>query len=424
MLLNVLDFPPAASAVGVQAAFDAASNGDRIYFPAGWIYSPPANMAWKVTKSLEIFGDGPGRAGSKSGTWLTRSGLSPDSPIFEFTPAAGASDLGPVFLHDLQFLGKDPVSQPTPDLSPLKCTLSSTQRIQSLRIERVVLINARGPALALDASPGTIDMLTLKYVFVSGALIGSSINSGLGIMLKNVSLARLDRCGGGENVSGWLKAESCGVSLYVTETEHNATDSNATQGEVLLQSCTIAHVDSCRFERFYEGPKRLALEFVNVGGAALAMCNSFVKPNTAVTSTGIKITGIAASDNVPVSVFPNNFIRVYGDSTSGGMVDALTSHQGCVIFPQFDAAESQGVPSVEGQIKLPSPLKDGLMAIPQIPRSGPLANATAGLIVPSGASLPTTSVQNGMLFYRRTPIDDEDLYVRINGAWRRIVALP
>ena len=110
MLLNVKDFP------SVQAALDAAAEGDRIYLPgngAGTVYSPPPTSAWKITKSLEIFGDGPGEPGSERGTSLKRGSAS-NLPIFEITPAAGSSELGTVVIRGMKLFRPSPKTSAVP----------------------------------------------------------------------------------------------------------------------------------------------------------------------------------------------------------------------------------------------------------------------------------------------------------------------
>ena len=78
---------------------------------------------------------------------------------------------------------------------------------------------------------------------------------------------------------------------------------------------------------------------------------------------------------------------------------------------------------IPGQIKLPGSPNGGLFSVPTIASRGlPLPNnGLAGMIIPSGPILPTASVQNGMLFFLKFVDEEENLYIRINNAWRRAV---
>ena len=103
------------------------------------------------------------------------------------------------------------------------------------------------------------------------------------------------------------------------------------------------------------------------------------------------------------------------------MVDVANSNQGCVVFPQFD--DGQNAVVIPGSIKLPGYPNKGLVAWPTIASRGfqPQDNRFAGMIIPSGSSLPTVGVQNGMLFCWQAELGIYSLYVRINNAWRKAV---
>lgn len=429
MLLNVKDFP------SVQAALDAAAEGDRIYLPgngAGTVYSPPPTSAWKITKSLEIFGDGPGEPGSERGTSLKRGSAS-NLPIFEITPAAGSSELGTVVIRGMKLFRPSVDSTSSGEPLAIKCTVPSGGRIRSLQLDRIVVNLASGATgdgvgLDLNASPGMLDNLSMTSCYVTGL-------PGFGIKLKRVGLARLNQGGGGKCTRGLLRAEASGVYASIQEAEGDGLSPQADQAGMRLESCTIAHVEACRYEAYYKATIPTGLEFRNCAGAVLANCNSFVKgsevdpvnpppPGTIPTtsSIGIKVAGSTSADNCPAVILTNNFIRIFGQvSSPGAMVDVANSNQGCVVFPQFD--DGQNAVVIPGSIKLPGYPNKGLVAWPTIASRGfqPQDNRFAGMIIPSGSSLPTVGVQNGMLFCWQAELGIYSLYVRINNAWRKAV---
>lgn len=429
MLLNVKDYP------SVQAALDAAAEGDRIYFPgngAGTVYSPPPSAAWKITKSLELFGDGPGEPGSTLGTSLKRVNAS-NLAIFEITPAAGSTELGSVVIRGMKLFRPNLDSTASGEPSAIKCTVPSGGRIRSLQLDRIIVNlssggSGDGVGIDLNASPGVLDNLSMTSCYVTGL-------PGYGVKLKRVGLARLNQGGGGNCTRGLLRAEASGVFAVVQEAEGDGLSPQADQAGMRLESCTIAHVEACRYERYYKATVPTGLEFRNCAGAVLASCNSFVKGNELdpanpppsgtipTTSTiGIKVAGTTSADNCPAVILTNNFIRVFGQTASpGAMVDVANSNQGCVVFPQFDDGSNTVV--IPGSIKLPGYPNKGLVAWPTIASRGfqPQDNRFAGMIIPSGNSLPTVGVQNGMLFCWQEAVGIYSFYIRINGAWRKAV---
>ena len=108
LLLNILDYPDP------QAAIDAAMDGDRVYFPGTRVYEAPSG-GWIISKSLELFGDGPGAPDAISGSVLRPfSGPSEDvdNHIFRLSPVNGTDGTTQLYIHDLRLTGSLGTSSP------------------------------------------------------------------------------------------------------------------------------------------------------------------------------------------------------------------------------------------------------------------------------------------------------------------------
>ena len=156
-LIEVDIAPQRLDFADLTAAIAAASDGDRIYLPGVKRWRAPAG-GWQITKSLQIFGDGPGDPGTRIGTVLEPAALGSDA--FVLTPPAGANALGPVYLHDLMIANREAV---TPDgKNAINIPLAPSQTLHSLRLERVAVINMSLEGLYLSS----VARLTMKKVTV------------------------------------------------------------------------------------------------------------------------------------------------------------------------------------------------------------------------------------------------------------------
>ena len=82
MKYNVQDWIRSGDQASLDHLFEIVHDGDRIYFPyiaelgAGTPYTAPVG-GWVITKSLEIYGDGPGNPANNLGTLLRPSSDTP-----------------------------------------------------------------------------------------------------------------------------------------------------------------------------------------------------------------------------------------------------------------------------------------------------------------------------------------------------------
>lgn len=407
MLINVLDYP------NLQAAVDAATDGDRVYLPAVFTYSAPFG-GLKITKSLELFGDGPGLSSdglvstNTTGTTIVPANETDDAIVVDATSLAIAS----IFIHDL----KVKVTTPSTAGNHGIRFITGTHEIGAVRVERVNVLDIGGAVLAKNgihvegSGAGSIGMVAIVASGIRGC-------GGLGLLLKNVRHARVVNSHLNGNKGGGARCEQSGVAFYAAGLDDNASDAGATQGQLFFTNAHIARVDGCHFEHFDKvagsDARRIACDIdASGGGAVLGGNNMGLSDPPAVDSTGIRVR---ASGNGPVTILPNHFKRVKN------MVVVDTGAAACVVLPQFDDERTTGAPST-GEITLPGPPNAGLVGCPSIRRiDQPNADALRGLLVPSGPTDPTVGVMDGMFFFNTA---SGVLRARIGGAWKTVKTLP
>ena len=147
MRINVRDF------ASVQDAITAAKAGDALYFPSLYgstlgVYQAPVG-GWTISKSLELFGDGPGSATADDGTTIRPDTTSPNTlgdAVFTIS-----ADVDTVNIHDLKIrLSSQPASTGTKHAISGITTAGHT--IVRPRLERIHVINHGGDAFHFEGA--------------------------------------------------------------------------------------------------------------------------------------------------------------------------------------------------------------------------------------------------------------------------------
>jgi hypothetical protein len=222
VLLNVADFGDIASTVA------AASDGDRIYIPGYRRWAAPAGGI-QVTKSLEIFGDGPGDPGIRLGSVVEPAALGED--VFVIHPAEGSDPVGPVYLHDLMIAGRE--GGPARD-GRYGIRISGAEAV---RLDRVTIINMSGTGVEVNGATQVV----MTNVFPSHC-------EDAGTRLASVDLALLTSCFWGDDLGSGLDAYGSGCVILSSNFESNRPAPKVSYGSLRLESCPIAVVSGCRFE--------------------------------------------------------------------------------------------------------------------------------------------------------------------------------
>lgn len=446
MLLNALDFRT------VEAALAAANDGDRVYIPSftgdpsQQTWRPPDGASWRIAKSLEVFGDGPGLPGTPTGTTVGPSGTA--TPVFIIDGTDSPTALS-IYIHDLKIAGAGAGGT----ASGIVTDVSEDGVITCVLTHRVVLVALPGDGIAIDATGGAIG-----YVGFTGSFT-NDCHSG-GVVIKGAEQTRLDFVGtGGE---GGLHCESTCVAAYLAGGDNidiNKSDQGSLPAAILLDSCSIALLEEPRLEGFYDNihcspskVTRKGCEFKDCAGAAAICGGAFIQPgdvhepnnccynpdcippeilpNLEVPAIGITITLESESTAMgPVTILPCFFDRVQdGLGESGGLINVSGDAKSCVISPQLSQRENFA--NQHGDILLPSYAPpDGAAQVPNGGLSGsafvrrfsnqaPLDDSRPGMFVPSGSADPSVSwIKDGMIFYNTI---SQRLRVRIDGAWKTV----
>lgn len=391
MRLNVYDY----GAVGVpatdpvQAALDAAVDGDRIYFPGVIPYTAPTN-GWLINKSLELYGDLDGSlTGTIKGTVLQQASAA--NPLFKVVPPARN-----VHIHDLRLHGPEGTGTSVGVL----CQSTSSAHLEEVRLRRLFIQGFPSHGLQLDGVHA-----------VNGRIVGASIFDcvvrdcrGAGLSMLNADSVMLAGTSFRDNQLSGLVATSSGVALYQCDFESNsrAAGLGTLDANLKLDNCTMARVDACRFIGFEQGPVKKALVLIGCGGAMVDACYFEVPPGTG--REGIVVTGSGAG---PVAILSNRFKEV------NVLVRIDSGARDCVLLPQY-SDNAAGI----GTIVIPYP-NEGMYGAPHIVRPGGVE--IGGLLIPSSAADPTTGLRDGMLAYRTSP---SALRAFVDGSWRRVEVLP
>lgn len=392
MLLNVLDYEDPA------AAFEDAANGDRVYFPGVKPWEAPTS-GWTITKSLEIFGDGPGLPAGIGGTRLMPGG--PDSDVFVLDPAPGTS-LPYLHFHDLR-ITRRPEGDARDGNDGIRFSAGMNRKLSVVRLERVAIDHLGGRGIALggtDAGDNAVAGCQISECDISDC-------GDVGLFLKFVFQAHLTRCRFASNALPGCVAEESQVALYVCRFTGN---SGGAGRQLTIRApagaASLARIDGCSFSGFGQGP---ACRIERAGGSAQIGGCVFDGGSYSSTAVGLEISGDPNAS--AVLVLPNRFIAL------GTAVSIADFAEICVVFPQFADPGNLGGTA----ILLPSQNDDAPIAIPCT--NGPAGNLLSGLLVPAMATVSTTKLQDGML-YLDNSVAPKKLRARIGGTWKEVKLVP
>ena len=394
----------AAAVDPVQAAINAASSGDSIYFSPvnGPLVAPVGG--WRIEKSLELFGDGPGPVGAALASALRPQDTS--SPIFDIIPPASN-----VYIHDLQLVGIDDAElQPAGVGVRCRSTALNPAKSSNLILRNLQIQGFAGYGVYLEGyiTTGTspiespVDGLTLCDCRIRNC-------HGAGVYLNNVYEAHIASSVFENNKLQGMRIESSRAALYACTFDSNCSESvNPNDGNLMFIDCPIARVDASRFLNFAAvGTAKKAL--IIQGGAAIVGTCYFVAHSSTNGGQGIGILASAkpgAARPGPIVILGNRF------RYTTTLINIVSTAVDCTVLPQY--SETTG-----GSITLPSALT-GTLAAPHIIRPGSGSSLT-GLIVPSYSTDPVKSTTDGMIAYNTTL---NALRVRVDGQWKSVTTVP
>lgn len=406
-MISVFDFLDSQGNPNVQAALDAAQDGDAVYLPGARVYQAPAD-GWIISKRIEFFGDGPGKKDGYLGTVLV-AGAS-GGPVIVLD-APNGQDLTNIHLHDFQITrpkgqsgryGGDGIHY-VPPVPP------NSKKVSQLNIERVAVFHLQGSAFSFrGANPSNsaiVDLHMMDCIAEDCALYGLDIKNGFGTNLMHCLFK-------GNGKSG-VRAEEGGIALYQCMSDGNTwAETSDAEASLHFLNCHTARVEACRLLNFTIGAGFGILKkactclsaAAGASGGALVIGGCYFEiASGAPNGIGVHVPGLRPQDG-PVLVLPNRFFRVTT------LVDLGADVTGSVVFPQFDEST--------GAVVLPNSPNVGLFAVPHVNRPG--VNDISGTVVPTAFSGdPTLNLENGTIAWN----DDtgvKKLHVRQAGNWKQV----
>ena len=257
MLLNVLDFPTPKDALA------AAIAGDSIYFPSVAPYVAPPE-GWQITKSLEIFGDGPANLLTGQGTMLKPNpATGAPRDVFQIVPDDNA-DLANIEIRDLSIAGSGAAGIGIHHLG------STIKKLSALRISRVVVSSMGSDGISLigfshptDAT-GHIQGVLIRETEVSSC-------GGTGLRAEIAFQVHIERSRFKSNAGGAVLALNTELSMYACDIDSNGKvpTVGGVPGEAMVEArdAHIARFDACRFTGFSATIR--ALRIARAGGACV-----------------------------------------------------------------------------------------------------------------------------------------------------------
>jgi hypothetical protein len=246
-------------------------------------------------------------------------------------------------------------------------TTQAGQTARDLRLRRLYIQGFAGHGIHLEGfndGDARIEAASMIEVTVVGC-------QGAGISMLNTFDAFLMACTLGGNQMNGVVAVGGAVALYGCDLDGNCllsswnSQSNPNEGNVKLDGCLIAVVDSCRVAISDSATVKKGVALVGAGGATLRLGN-YSAGGAGSGATGIVVTG---SGSGPVAVIGNRFKDV------PVLVNIDPSIRDCVLLAQYDES---GI----GTMSVPFSPNQGLFGTPQVNNGA----GTSGqpLIVPHG----------------------------------------
>jgi hypothetical protein len=413
LLLNVLDFPDQSGTGGpdrVKAALDAAVDGDRIYLAGAWPYRAPTR-GWTISKSIELFGDGPGNpdtpGAQRTGTTLLpQSAAATDHVIRLVSPQGG--ELNRVYIHDLCISsstssreGGDGIHYGLPD---------NPGKLSGLRLERLCISRMAGNGISLIGQNGgagsVTDLLVLNCAIDGCGGDGFRLQFGYAMAMLG---CRVVNCIGRALAAlpeGELAMYSCsfdGGSLSAPEL-------------VSINSVGV-RLDACRFANFGATTNKVGLRLTNIGASVVVSGCTFELPSWGSDSAGAVGLDVSYASQLfstgTVCIMPNRFMNL-GTAIRGNNAGSDNIHA-LFVSPQF------GTPlTVGGQpasvIALPAIADNAACGAPCV--NDGTTSRSPGLLVPSLSANPTDQLQPSHLVYNSSA---DKLRIWTSNGWRDVI---
>lgn len=347
-----------------------ARNGDRIHVNAPGPYTAPPG-GWRIKRSIELFGDGPGHDFTNSGSVLAAGNTSDPVLVLDVSTTPDNDGLQNLYIHDLQIRGLY-VSAPNSNGIVFDNTADSTRLLANLRLARVTINDMGNDGFHLAAAnigKGAIVGLTMIDCV-------SNHNLGNGLHLLNATGPHIVRGYFGGNLKAGARISSCDEpQIATTAFEGNQNDPSAHPAyspQLFFETAHAFLVQGCHFEDFNRAVAKTAITVVGGHGG-------YIGSSTFGNAAGAGSRGIYVYAGSPPS--PSSSSSVVVGPNAWSNVDVLVElHDhalitSCVVEPQA-VTSTHGVAA---KLIVPETADRGHLVV--TPTSN-TSNLTAGVLFP------------------------------------------
>src|SRR5262249_26235450 len=250
-----------------------AEQGDRIHVQSPGPYVAPPG-GWRIKRSLELYGDGAGRAmfqdrGRHTGTLLQPHSTSDPVLVLDLSEVPVGQSLWNVYLHDLQIGQEVNVPAPaSPSSNGVYLKITDEKTVGHLRLSRLFVYGMGNDGIHLEGRDGTYDPVGVS---LDDCISGFNPRHGLFALYANQLNVR-----GGAYEGNWTKAaqiQTCpAVHMEGTTFESNqksgAIRDTLAPAQVYIEKSGGFQLSGCHFEGFtrQRGPSQTAVTINSPGG--------------------------------------------------------------------------------------------------------------------------------------------------------------
>ncbi len=422
MLLNVLDFAK------VSDAFNAATDGDRIYFPGNGPYQVPSGDNWIIRRSVEVFGDGKGTSRASMGSILLPAHGS-DTDVLILDPQPGV-DLESIYIHDLRIAGSQAGSNDGGDgiRLGLRGTDLTSKKLVQPRFERLAITNMGGVGIRLQGVSSDTGAVVNPYL----SDISVESCSGAGMSLAFAFVGIIVRCRFvGNGAEGLRAVQNGSLNLQSCVFDSNRQVAGASTSELWIE-LSLPRINACEFRNLIRATSPTEIGAVAVRLRSNSSCTYIsgcvfdAQPQPggfdlppANYATGMLIEGISTVNlqSGPHFITGNRFTNITTSiaTTDTFVSDGLNSGYpdinlaGCTAWSQYSDRSSA--------LQLPGVSTDQPFGVVTESINAGVTARQSGFIMPALEG-PPADPQSGCLAYF-----DGALHVFANGAWKTVVLL-
>lgn len=396
-----------------------AEDGDRIHVQSPGPYIAPPG-GWRIRRSIELYGDGAGKAVFQQGARHTSTVLQPHGGadpvlVLDLSEVPLHQSLWNVYLHDLQICQTGNVPAPgNPGSNGVFLKITEEKTVASLRLSRLFVYGMGNDGIHLEGKDGTWDP-----VGVSLDDCNSVYNTRHGLLARYVNQLNVR---GGAYHGNWNKGaqiQGCpAVHVAGTTFESNqkqgARKDTLAAAQLFIENSGGFQVSGCHFEGFANpgGSSQRAVA-INSSGGYVGEC--FFSGNGSTLSTGIYVGWSSHS----VVVGTNDWSHV---EKLVEVADVPTTTS-CTVLPQNVSYSADAA----ARIVVPDAADRGHLLV--VPTSNG-SNLTAGLALPRltkqtrDAMKPVSAggtLRKGLLIFNET---SGKLNYWDGTAWREVGDLP